>query len=379
MIPFNVPCSTGEESAYIQQALSVGHISGNGRFTHLCEYLLAQTFDFHNVYLTPSCTAALEMAALLCNFKPGDEVILPSFTHVSTANAFIRAGAVLKFGDCLPGHPNIDPVSVARLIGPKTKAVVVVHYAGIACNMEAFQNLVQAHGLILIEDAAHGLGARYRKQWLGTFGDFAAFSFHETKNINCGQGGVLIVNRKDIQAEVAEIWCQGTNRFSFERGESKYYTWTRPGGAFQLSDLNAAFLYPQLRSIHEINIRRKELWGQYYKALVPLQTPGRFRVPDIPEDANHNAHIFYLLLENNKLRDDLLGYLNRKGFQAVFHYVPLHLSPFALQLFGSYPLPQAENVASHLLRLPLYDSLSPSIIEKILDVIREWVIDHNAY
>jgi dTDP-4-amino-4,6-dideoxygalactose transaminase len=377
MIPLNIPCFTNQEFEYIQQAFNTGHLSGNGHFTQLCQKAAESYFGFKAMYFTPSCTVALEMAALLCNFQQGDEVILPSFTHVSTANAFTKAGAELKFADCLPTHPNLDPQSVARLIGPRTRAIVLVHYGGVACEIDLFRELANANGLLLIEDAAHAIYARYNGQWLGSFGDLAAFSFHETKNIHCGEGGLLVLNRPEMSQNATEIWLQGTNRNRFESGAIPYYTWTRPGGAFQLADLNAAFLYAQLLQLPEISLRRMKRWKRYYDALYPLQELGRFQVPQLPPKVEHNAHIFYLLMDSSDCRDDLLQYLNRQGFGAVFHYQPLHNSPYAIERYGHQYLPQTDHIAGHLLRLPLFDSLLLSTIDEITASIYEWIMIRN--
>ena len=377
-IPFNRPAHTGKELEYMQQAIHSGHISGNGEFSRKCCDLVRKKFNLANVLLTPSCTAALEMAALLCDFQAGDEVILPSFTHAGTANAFARAGATIAFADSLPGHPNLAPASVERLIGPKTKAIVAVHYAGMACAMEQLQRLAQAHGLFLIEDAAHALGASYQGQNLGCWGDFAAFSFHETKNITCGLGGMLVVNRLNSLERARCIWNQGTNRQDFEEGRVPFYTWIQTGGAFQLSDLNAAYLYAQLLHCEEITARRLHLWQTYYEHLVPLQKQGYFRVPLIPEGAKHNGHIFYLLAESGRLRDDLIGHLLHKGCQAVFHYVPLHTSPSmrhngARCRFSPRHLSDCTKVADTIVRLPLFDSLTEPCVLEIVRAIQQWV------
>lgn len=377
MIPFNIPCTTGEEIKYIQQAINAGHVSGNGHYGNLCKSLVEEYFGFENIFLTPSGTVALEMAALLCSFKPGDEVIIPSYTHVSTANAFIKAGATIKFADCLSGHPNLNPESVLQMINPYTKAIVMVHYAGMACDCKLFKKIAQEHKLVLIEDAAHALGASYNDEWLGLQGDFAAFSFHETKNINCGHGGMLLVNSSGSYNQAMEMWHHGTDRHQFEKGEIQYYTWVRPGGAFQLPDLNAAFLYPQLNKIREVNEKRMERWMQYYHALIPLEKYGLFRVPLVAGYAHHNAHIFYLLSVTMAVRDNLLAYLKQKNIQGVFHYVPLHTSPFALNNLPVQFLPNADKMGACLLRLPLYHSISIDTVKMICDIIKQWAMNYN--
>jgi dTDP-4-amino-4,6-dideoxygalactose transaminase len=372
MIPFNIPACTGKELLYIEEAIQSGHLSGNGPFSKRCCELAKRNFGFGDVFLTPSCTAALEMAALLCDFREGDEVILPSFAHAGTANAFIRAGARLVFADSRPDHPNMDAGSLEALLGPRTRAVVVIHYAGMACEMERFQRIARSYNLILIEDAAHALGAWYRDRSLGCWGDFAAISFHETKNITCGLGGMLILNRPDLVDRARSIWNQGTNRAGFERGDVPFYTWMQPGGSFQLSDLNAAYLYPQLLDFHQITTRRLRLWQAYYDGLRPLETKGYLRLPIVTEYARHNAHIFYLLLASNALRNQLIQSLKGGGYQAVFHYLPLHKSPAVSLTGGKRRLPNCERIADTILRLPLYDSLSEQAVDEIVRAIENW-------
>lgn len=329
-------------------------------------------FGFREVLLTSSCTAALEMSAMLCDFRQGDEVILSSFAHPGTANAFVRAGARLVFADCLADHPNFDPRSLEGLLGPKTRAIVAIHYAGIACEMNRLKEIARARGLILIEDAAHALGARYMDQYLGSLGDLGAVSFHETKNINCGTGGMLILNRPDLIDQAIQIWNQGTNRRDFENGQVPFYTWTRAGGSFQLSDVNAAFLYPQLLKFEEITARRLRLWQTYYDQLKPLEDEGYFKLPQMSENTQHNAHIFYLLLKNNALRNHLIRYLNDHGYHAVFHYIPLHASPFSKRNNAQLSLPNCERIADSIIRLPLFDSLGVQTVMDIAQTIKNW-------
>jgi len=379
MIPFNIPYSSGKETACMQEAQALGHIAGNGHFTRLCGIAAERLFGYKPVFFTPSCTSALTMAALLCDLRPGDEVILPSFTHPGTANAFLLAGVTLRFADCGPDQPNIDPLSVSRLIGPRTRVLVVVHYAGVACDMAAFRGIAGRHGLWLIEDAAHAIGARFGDEWLGSQGDMAAFSFHETKNITCGQGGMLVVNRPELESRAREIWQQGTNRWDFEQGAVPHYTWTRTGGAFLLPDLNAAYLYPQLCSVNEINAGRMERWRQYYETLLPLQEEGLFRLPQVPVYAWHNAHIFHLLAATPSLRDGLIAHLNRLGIQAVFHYIPLHSSPHGGYSQEDAPLPYADDLASRIVRLPLYNRLSLDEVGRISGAVLEWAFKNSTY
>jgi dTDP-4-amino-4,6-dideoxygalactose transaminase len=372
MLRFNRPAYTGKEVTYIEEAIKSGYLAGDGAFTRRCQETLKQEFGFREVFLTPSCTAAMEMTALLCDLHEGDEVVLPSFSHVGVANALVRSGAKLVFADSRSCHPNIDPEAVETLVGPKTRAIVAIHYAGMACDMKRLREIVDTHDLILIEDAAHALGARYLDRSLGSWGDFAVVSFHETKNINCGLGGMLILNRPGLSNQAMSIWHQGTNRQAFERGETAYYTWVRTGGSFQLSDLNAAFLYPQLLNFREITNRRLKLWQHYYDQLKPLEAKGYFRLPVVPANADHNAHIFYLLIESNELRNQLIHYLNERGVQAVFHYIPLHRSPLVSQNGCTLHLPNCERIADTIVRLPLFDGLSAESVTKIVDAIENW-------
>jgi dTDP-4-amino-4,6-dideoxygalactose transaminase len=373
MIPFNRPARTGDELAYVSEAIRSGHIAGDGAFSRRCTDLVKSMFGFPGVFLTPSCTSALEMAGLLCDFQPGEEVILPSFAHVGTANAFVRAGATIVFADSLAGHPNIDPAQLASLVTPRSKAVVAVHYGGVACDMNALHEFAETHKLLLIEDAAHALAARYRDKNLGSCSDFAAVSFHETKNLTCGLGGMLIVNRVDKIERARRIWNQGTNHDEFEAGCAPYYTWIEPGGSFHLSELNAACLYPQLLRCEEMTARRIRLWQTYYDQLLPLQERGFFRLPAIPEFVRHNGHTFYLLAKNVSLRNQLIDYLGERGYQAVFHYLPLHTSPWMTHNGPAPRLPHCEAVANTIVRLPLFDSLTEEGVLEIVQSIRQWL------
>lgn len=373
MIPFNKPAHIGNELGYMKEAIRSGHISGNGTFSKRCCELLKRKFQFREVFLTSSCTSALEMAGLLCDFREGDEVIVPSFAHVGTANAFVRAGAKIVLADSLPDHPNVDPDFVKSLVGPKTKAIVVIHYAGMACEMMGLKRLAAIHGLYLIEDSAHALGASYMETHLCSWGDFAAVSFHETKNIICGLGGMLVVNRTDKSARATRIWNQGTNRQEFEEGHAPFYTWMETGGSFQLSDLNAAYLYAQLLHFEQITERRLRLWQTYYDNLLPLEERGYFHLPKVPDRARHNGHIFYLLAANQDLRDQLIEHLGSQGYQAVFHYTPLHTSPWVRRNGAVFRLPHCEQVANTIIRLPLFDSLTEACVLGIVEAIKQWL------
>ncbi len=358
MIPFNIPCSVGTEKDWVQAAIDNGHISGNGPFGQKVQQLLQSAYGFGKVMLTHSCTGALEMAAMLCNFQPGDEVILPSFTHVGTANAFVREGASLVFADSQADHPNMDPAAVVRCIGPRTRAIVVVHYAGVACDMDAYMALAQAHGLLLIEDAAHAIGAKYRGRWLGTFGHFAAFSFHETKNITCGQGGMLVLNDTKFAEQAAIHWENGTNRAAFFKGTVAQYTWVGVGSCFTLSDLNAAYLYGQLLDKDMILSRRLAHYERYSEGLKPLADAGYFELPIVPADCTHNGHIFYLRMTDRVLRDMLITHLRTANILAVFHYIPLHSSPYFERQDVARYLPACDDWSERIIRLPLFHSLT---------------------
>lgn len=368
-IPFNIPCSLGNEPALVQQAIDNGHISGNGPFTRHVHQIFERILPAPGVLMTHSCTGALEMAAMLCDFEPGDEVIMPSFTHVGTANAFVRAGATPVFADCLPDHPNMDPDSARRLISARTKAIVIVHYAGVACAPEEFQKLCRDHRLLLIEDAAHAIGANFKRKSLGTFGDLAALSFHETKNITCGQGGLLVLNQTSFIQRAEQIWENGTNRAAFSRGETDRYTWVAAGGCFTTSDLNAAYLSGQLERREEIHRQRLAMWDRYQQQLETLEGQGLLQLPLIFRDCGHNGHIFYLRLPEQALRDALLQSLRRNDVHAVFHYIPLHNSPF--HPHGA-ALPNCERHARTLLRLPLYHSLSHAQLDKICGHVQDF-------
>jgi dTDP-4-amino-4,6-dideoxygalactose transaminase len=272
----------------------------------------------------------------------------------------------------------MDIDSVKKAINPATKAIVLVHYAGMACDPENFRQLADEHNLLLIEDAAHAIGASYRGKWLGSYGDFATFSFHETKNIHCGHGGMLIVNRADQEQEALEIWHHGTDRLSFEKKEKSFYAWTRPGGSFVMPELNAAFLYPQLLQLSEINAGRMKRWQLYYELLHPLEIEGVFKLPDRMSRSSHNAHIFYLLTPNEKVRNHLLKYLYDNDILAVFHYIPLHLSTFGKTLNEKNDLLFSERIANRIVRLPLYDSISNETILHITDLIHQWSVIHSA-
>lgn len=379
-IPFNIPCSIGNEPDLVRQAIENRHLSGNGPFTKRVHRVFEEEFGFHKVLLTNSCTAALEMAAILCEFEEGDEVILPSFTHVGTANAFERAGARLVFADSLADHPNIDPAEVRRLVGPRTKAIVAVHYAGVACDMDELQSIAEARGIILIEDAAHAIGATYKGRLLGSIGKFGAYSFHETKNITCGQGGLLMVNEPRFVERACRIWENGTNRGEFFRGLVDHYTWVDTGACFLPSDMNAAYLSGQLDFREEIFYKRAKLWRAYWQGLKGLDGH-LFALPRVHLDevSRHNAHTFYLTFKTGELRDLALKYLRERGFGAVFHYIPLHSSPHYAARHRGPELPNCQNHSDRLLRLPLFHSLKIAEVEEICQAIGKFVESNRAF
>jgi dTDP-4-amino-4,6-dideoxygalactose transaminase len=368
-IPFNRPHFTGHEAYHVAAAGASGKISGNGMFTQKCHEFFRQRYGFGKVLLTTSCTDALEMTALLARIEPGDEVIMPSYTFVSTANAFILRGAQIIFADSNPDNPNIDTTKIESLITGKTKAIVVVHYAGIACNMDEVMQLSARYNILVIEDAAHSIDSFYKDRPLGSIGHMAAFSFHETKNISCGEGGMLVVNDLTLAPRAEIIWEKGTNRAAFYRGEVDKYGWVDVGSSFLPSDLAAAYLLGQLDMLDDIQQKRKHIFDSYMGLLQPLQQSGDLRLPVIPGYASHNGHLFYLVTNEPAQRDQLIKYLLQKGIQVVFHYLPLHQSPYFKDKYQGLPLPEAERYADCLLRLPFYYDLTEQDIETVTRAI----------
>ncbi|MDX9929779.1 MAG: dTDP-4-amino-4,6-dideoxygalactose transaminase [Bacteroidales bacterium] len=367
-IPFNRPCITGDEKKYIDEAVASGHLSGNGPMTARCRRFLETGMGYNNTLLTTSCTDALEMAAMLAGIGPGDEVIVPSYTFVSAALAFARQGADIVFADSRPDNPCIDENAIAKLITPATRAIVPVHYAGVACNMDVIMKLADEHDLRVIEDAAHAFGARYKGRLLGTIGHLGCFSFHETKIIHCGEGGMLSVNDGNYAARAEVIWEKGTNRCSFSRGEVSKYEWIDTGSSFLMSDINAAFLYPQLLAFREIYQRKKEQWDCYMRLLGKGEEEGRYRLPFVPDWAEPNYSGFYLLFSTAVTRNGIRDFLNRRGIQAVTHYLDLAGSPYVRAgktRSEQVPTENSIRYQDTLLRLPLFDSLTLSQVENI--------------
>lgn len=373
MIPFNRPYLTGHEFTHIQEAVAAGQLAGNGRFTRQCQAWLEARVGAPRVLLTQSCTAALEMAALLLELEPGDEVIMPSFTFVSTANAFVLRGARPVFVDIRPDTLNLDERLLESAITPRTKAIVVVHYAGIACEMDAVMEVAGRRRLVVIEDAAHALMSRYKGKPLGGFGHLATFSFHETKNVISGEGGALVINDARFVERAEIVWEKGTNRSQFSRGRVDKYTWMDVGSSFLPGELTAAFLWAQLEEAEQITSRRRELWQRYLHASTPLEALG-LRGPVVPPGCEHNAHLFYLLLPLPADRNEVLADLNARGVNAVFHYVPLHSSPAGLR-YGrvSGSMSVTDDSSARLIRLPLWVGMPANAPETIVETVRESV------
>lgn len=376
MIPFNKPFLTGKETQYISEAVISGKISGNGIFTKKCHEFFQKKYGFKKCLLTTSCTDALEMAALLLNIREGDEVIMPSYTFVSSANPFVLRGATIVFADSMQSNPNIDADKIEALITPKTKAIVVVHYAGIACNMDKIMALAHKHNLFVVEDAAQAINSFYTgsdgvKKPLGSIGHLAAFSFHETKNIIAGEGGMLVINDEQFLKRSEIIWEKGTNRSAFFRGEIDKYGWVDVGSSFLPSEIVAAFLYAQLEHLDEIQSKRIELWNFYYEQLKPLTEKGLIQLPDIPVYACNNAHIFYILFPDVEKRNECIRHLKENNILSVFHYLSLHKSTFFYQKHDGRELTETDRYSETLLRLPMYYELEESWVKRICDLIKE--------
>jgi dTDP-4-amino-4,6-dideoxygalactose transaminase len=365
-IPFNKPFLTGKEPLYLVQAVYSGKISGDGPFTRRCHEFFEKRYGFPRVFLTSSCTDALEMAALLLDVAPGDEVIAPSYTFVSTANAFVLRGAKMVFADCRSDCPNIDEDALVKLITPRTKAIVVVHYAGFPCRMETVLAAAQPRGICVVEDAAHAIDACYQGRPLGSFGQLATFSFHETKNVIAGEGGMLVVNDPKYAARAEIVWEKGTNRRAFFRGEVDKYSWVDLGSSFLPSDLVAAFLFAQLEELDRIQERRIAVWNRYYEALRPLEEAGLTRLPVVPLGHRANGHIFYLLCANSAERTALMQHLSKREILAVTHYLPLHQSPYYEGRHDGRDLPNAVRFADTLLRLPLYYEITDAEVDFVV-------------
>jgi dTDP-4-amino-4,6-dideoxygalactose transaminase len=369
-IPFNRPYFTGKEIDTMIKAAMAGQISGNGLYTRKCHRLLEKRYGFRKVLLTTSCSDALEMAALLSNVGPGDEVIVPSFTFVSTANAFVLRGARVVFADSGPQNPNIDTAKLEELITERTRIIALVHYAGIACDMDKVMELAVKHNLLVVEDAAHSIDSYYKDRPLGSMGNFGAFSYHETKNLVAGEGGALVINDDRFTKRAEIVWEKGTNRAAFSRGEVDKYEWVDVGSSYLPSEIVAAILYAQLEEIKKIQKRRVEIWRRYDELLKPLEKEGFIGLPSLPPYATINGHIYYILTEDPESRERLLRHLNKKGIHAVFHYLPLHQSPYYQDKHDGRELPYAVSYSQRLIRLPFFYELEKKQQEEIARTIR---------
>jgi dTDP-4-amino-4,6-dideoxygalactose transaminase len=373
VIPFNRPYTPEGAFEYMQEAISSGHLSGDGPFSRKCHTLLERALSCAKVLLTTSCTHALELAALLLDIRPGDEVIIPSFTFVSTVNAFVLRGAIPVFCDIKPDTLNMDEHQLERLITPRTRAIVPVHYAGVGCEMDQIMALAEAHDIIVVEDNAHGLFGRYRDRYLGTFGTLATLSFHETKNFSCGEGGALLVNDQRYIERAEIIREKGTNRSRFFRGQVDKYTWVDVGSSYLPSDLLAAFLYTQLEQAQVIQERRQAIWEQYDLALRDWAETNKIVQPTVPSHCAQAYHMYYLLLPSLEHRQTLITHLRARGILSVFHYLPLHLSDMG-RSFGGKPgdCPVTEDVSDRLLRLPFYNDFSHEDQTRVVAAIHDF-------
>lgn len=373
-IPFNRPKLVGNEHAYIDEALASGKLSGNGKFARRCGGWLERELEAQKALITPSCTAALEMTGVLARLQPGDEVIVPDFAFVSTANAFALLGATPVFVDIDPYTLNIDPLAIERAITERTRAIVVIHYAGIACEMEKISQLAEENGLLVVEDAAHALQATYRGRPLGSIGQLATFSFHETKNVQCGEGGALVVNDPEFAARAEVIQEKGTDRSRFFRGEIDKYTWQDTGSSYLLSEVAAAFLWAQLEQAEAITDERRSIWSRYHQAFEQLEADGLLRRPTVPDGCQHSGHLYFLVLPTPTERDQVLAKLVERGIHAVFHYLPLHSSPAGRRVgrLGS-PVPVTEQTTARLLRLPIWSGMEDREVDCVIETFSEVV------
>lgn len=378
-IPFNKPCIVGSELIYVGQAVAGGHASGDGPFTKRAETLLQHRFDAPRILLTTSCTSALEMAALLCDLQPGDEVIVPSYTFVSTANAAVLRGATPVFVDIRPDTLNIDERLIEAAITRRTRAIFPVHYAGVACEMDEIMAIAHRHNLLVVEDAAQGVYAKYKDQWLGTIGHLGCYSFHETKNFSCGEGGALVVNDPRLEKRAEILREKGTNRSQFLRGQVDKYTWVDVGSSYVPSDMLAAFLVGQLENMDKITARRGDIYNRYTSLLAPLANAGAIGIPSVPQHCTTNYHMYYLLTADIEERTALIAHLRQAGILAVFHYVPLHSSPFARDLGGSkVALPITDDESSRLVRLPMYFDLRDDEVKEVAEAILRFYRSRGA-
>ena len=374
-ISFNRPTRVGKEAEYMQQALQNDHISGDGQFTKKAHALLEETIGVSKVLLTTSCTHALEMSALLLDLKDGDEVIVPSFTFVSTINAFVLRGAKPVFLDVRPDTLNVDESKLEALISPKTRAIVVVHYAGVGCEMDAIMEIANRHNIPVIEDNAHGLFGKYKGRQLGTFGVMATQSFHETKNFTSGEGGALLINDKKYIEDAEILREKGTNRSRFFRGQVDKYTWVNVGSSYLPSDMLAAFLLAQLEEREQIQSSRQRIWETYYKELEAWAEENSVQMPFVPAHCEQTYHMFYLLFPSLEKRQAAIAHLKERGVQAVFHYLPLHLSPMGEKFGGKEgDCPVTEQVSDQLLRLPFYTNMTDDEQQRVIEALKELTV-----
>lgn len=371
MIPFNIPPHVGTEEQYIVKAIAAHKICGDGQFTKKCNAWLEERFHAQKALLTTSGTTALDMAALLCELELGDEVILPSFTFSSTATALVLAGAKLVFVDIRPDTMNIDENKIEAAITPRTKVIVTVHYAGVACEMDTIMDIARRHGLLVVEDAAQGVMSTYKGQALGTIGDFGCYSFHETKNYSMGEGGALLIKDPKYNERAEILREKGTNRSRFLRGQVDKYTWVDFGDSYLPSELNAAYLWAQLEMAEEINEDRLKTWNTYYAALKPLEEAGKLELPHVPEGCVHNAHMFYIKLRNLDERTKFIAYMKERDILCVFHYVPLHSAPAGLK-YGRFDGTDEHTTkeSERLVRLPIYYGMDENDLQKVLSEIQ---------
>lgn len=373
-IPFNKPCLTGKEAHYMYQAVYTGKLSGNGYFTKECQQFFMNRYGFKKCLLTTSGTDALEMCAMLCDLNPGDEVIVPSYTFVSTALAFLREGAKVVFADSMDSNPNLDTEKLEALITPRTRVIAPVHYAGVACDMDAIMAVAEKHNLIVVEDAAQAIDSFYKGKALGGVGHLGAFSFHETKNITAGgEGGLLVINDERFIRRSEILWEKGTNRAEFFRGAVNKYGWVDMGSSFLPSEINAAFLYAQLENLDDIQSKRRKLWEQYFVGLQQLAGKGLIRLPQIPGYATNNAHMFYIVCRNLEERSGLIKFLKEHEILAPFHYLSLHKSDYYTAHNDNVPeLPNCDMYAGCLVRMPMFYELELEQVDMIVDTIKEY-------
>jgi dTDP-4-amino-4,6-dideoxygalactose transaminase len=372
-IPFNRSSLQGQEIDHMRESVSIGQIAGDQSYSRKCQALLEEVLGAPKVLLTTSCTHALELAALLLDIGPEDEVIVPSFTFVSTANAFVLRGARIRFADIRPDTLNIDENQIERLVTPRTRAMVPVHYAGVGCEMDTLSAIARAHRIAIVEDNAHGLFGKYKQRWLGTLGTLATQSFHETKNITCGEGGALVVNDPAFVERAEVMREKGTNRSRFFRGQVDKYSWVDLGSSYVMSDVLAAFLYGQLEVWRQIQEKRRRIWQRYHAELSEWAAARDIRCPTVPEGCEQAYHMYALILPSLPIRQALIAFLKARGIMAVFHYLPLHLSPMGQKL-GGRPgdCPVSETVSDRLLRLPFFNSLDPASQGRVIDAIRDF-------